>query len=141
MSVPRYLLLITGLGMGLVFLAILMLWALMEIIVRTLADRQSAPAQSPAATAQATVTEAAASQAATVAASNAAQRERRARAAVAAVAALLAIEESRQPLPHTPLGSAWQDASRSAALNRMASYTRRQRTTITRQGPRDEDYR
>lgn len=126
-------LLITALGMGLVFAAILLLWALMELLVRLLADRQAAPAQTPAPIAPAI--------AADLSVIPSVERERKARAAAVAVAVLLAAEESHPTALPIAGSSAWQDASRTQALSRMAGYYRRPRPAPTRQGHPDEDYR
>jgi sodium pump decarboxylase gamma subunit len=95
-------LLITVLGMGLVFAAILLLWGLMALIVRLAPERQ--PAQEE--------TEAAAS-----------SLERKRQAAAIAVAVALAQHEAGNephefPLPPTAIVSAWQAVMRSKMLNK-----------------------
>ena len=92
-------LLITVIGMGLVFGAIFLLWGVMAILVRL----ASAPAETPHQTNE--------------------EAERRRRAAVAAVALALArqshaIEPSEFPLPPTALVSAWQAVMRTRMLSK-----------------------
>lgn len=101
-------LLITVVGMGLVFLVILLLWALMEVMVRVLPERAAPPAPVPV-------------QPDTQAL--ALERERRRRAAVAAVAAAVAMEQAT-PLHLTPELSPWQVASRASAVRSIAGFTR-----------------
>jgi Na+-transporting methylmalonyl-CoA/oxaloacetate decarboxylase gamma subunit len=104
-------LLITALGMGLVFVAILLLWGLMELIVRLLPDRAE-PEPEPVPVPSSDI------------ADREAERERRRRAAVAAVSAAFALEQTSVPVPSAPDSSRWQDASRTEALHRMAGYYR-----------------
>jgi Na+-transporting methylmalonyl-CoA/oxaloacetate decarboxylase gamma subunit len=92
-------LLITVIGMGLVFGAIIVLWGVMAILVRL--------AGAPSEESDQTVDEA----------------ERRHRAAVAAVAVALArqasaTEPSEFPLPPTALVSAWQAVMRTRMLSK-----------------------
>ncbi len=101
-------LLITALGMGLVFAAILLLWGVMELLVRLLPVKAEAP---PAAVVVAPDTSALE-----------AERENRRRAAVAAVAAALAMETSLQPVP--PGAGRWQIVSRAQAVGRLGSFYR-----------------
>ena len=95
-------LLITVLGMGLVFAAILMLWGLMALLVRLAPERQPAEAESEAA---------------------ASALDRKRQAAAAAVAIALAQHEAGDelhefPLPPTAMVSAWQAVMRSKMLNK-----------------------
>jgi Na+-transporting methylmalonyl-CoA/oxaloacetate decarboxylase gamma subunit len=90
---------ITILGMGLVFLGILLLWAVMILMVKILSD-DSESAQVASAT-------------------NQAQKQK---AAVAAVVIALASRPSHQiqefPLPPTAMVSAWQAVMRSNILRK-----------------------
>jgi Na+-transporting methylmalonyl-CoA/oxaloacetate decarboxylase gamma subunit len=101
-------LLITALGMGLVFVAILLLWGLMELLVRLLPARAETPPAPVVVAPDVAELEA--------------ERERRRRAAVTAVAAALAIDA----VPHAaaPEASRWQIASRAQAVSRLGSYHR-----------------
>lgn len=89
---------ITLIGMGLVFLSILLLWLLMAVLVRTAADKQP---------------DALAVQS---------DRDLRRKAAAAAVA--MALAEPREELPHefplppTAIVSAWQVVMRSKIINK-----------------------
>jgi Na+-transporting methylmalonyl-CoA/oxaloacetate decarboxylase gamma subunit len=103
-------LLITAIGMGLVFAAILLLWGVMALLVRLTSDR------APAA-------EAASAQAAADAAAGS-DLELRRQAAAAAVALALATakpELSEFPLPETTQLSPWQAVMRSKMLNKRGS--------------------
>lgn len=98
---------ITAIGMGLVFAAILLLWAVMSILVLLTTDK-------PASGVADEITEAEIS---------AFQAERRRRAAAAAVAVALAqmaetTEPHEFPLPPTALVSAWQAVMRTRILNK-----------------------
>lgn len=91
-------LLITAIGMGLVFAAILLIWLLIWALVRFTADRPAAPAADS-------------------------ESERRRRAAAAAVAAALAERERAAappvpPLPPTAIISAWQVVMRQNQLRK-----------------------
>jgi Na+-transporting methylmalonyl-CoA/oxaloacetate decarboxylase gamma subunit len=103
---------ITLIGMGLVFVAILLLWGLMALLVRVTAG--SEPGEAPQ-----EVQPQAAVQAEGVG-------DRRRRAAAAAVAAALTLEKQRVPsaFPHpNPQGSisAWQSVQRASSLNRRVT--------------------
>lgn len=113
-------LLITALGMGMVFVAILLLWGLMELIVRLLPER-AAPA--PAAV---TVVEAAGEVEASRARAAAleAERENLRRAAAAAVAVAIELERLAALVQHAPDSSYWQIASRTTAMRSLAGYSR-----------------
>ncbi len=108
---------ITLIGMGLVFLALLLLWGLMELMMR-LTARSAAADEAEAAE---TAAEEVASQA---------DSSRLARAAAAAVAVALALRQATLP-PEGPADaqvSNWQAAMRTARLNQRANmFTRKQR--------------
>lgn len=91
-------LIITVLGMGLVFAMIIMLWGLMAVLVRIAADKETK-----------VVAEASAD--------SSVETERKRRAAAAAVSAALLrnqiTEPHEFPLPPTALVSAWQAVMRS----------------------------
>jgi len=101
-------LLISAIGMGLVFAAILLLWGLMEVLMRFTAARpaapaalQAAPAAEPAQPVEAT-------------------RSLKLQAAAAAVAAALAQQQARSHrVARRPVGSmtAWQAAGRASEMN------------------------
>jgi Na+-transporting methylmalonyl-CoA/oxaloacetate decarboxylase gamma subunit len=115
---------ITLIGMGLVFVAILLLWGLMALLVRVLAERP-APADEPAASAapgQSAIPE------------DALLLARKRRAAAAAVAAALAAAEARprpritaRPTPASGI-SLWQAAHRAGQLSRQ-NYAPRKKGT------------
>jgi Na+-transporting methylmalonyl-CoA/oxaloacetate decarboxylase gamma subunit len=92
---------ITAIGMGLVFGAIVLLWGLMSVMTRLLAEREAAP-QVPDES-----------------------RERKARAAAAAVAVALAEQAQSRighfPMPNTALVSAWQLGMRSRQMYQKGS--------------------
>lgn len=107
---------ITLIGMGLVFVAILLLWGLMVLLVRVTAERT--PVAPPAADLP---VEAAPEAGATP--------DLRRRAAAAAVAAALAFEKrsvfARTPASHgAGRGSDWQTVQRAAGLNQRANLNR-----------------
>lgn len=108
-------LLITAIGMGLVFLAILALWGLMELMVRLGADRAEAAEEDSA-------PEAADEPPALT-------DPRKARAAALAVSVALALRQ-RAAGPAAPTSglSAWQAVLRAGQLTQqMQSYNRRSR--------------
>lgn len=110
-------LLITAIGMGLVFLAILALWGLMELMMRLGAERKTAAA----------VEDDAAIEAAEEA--PALSDPRKARAAALAVSVALALRQ-RSAAPAAPASglSAWQAVLRAGQLTQqMQSYNRRSR--------------
>ena len=102
---------ITGIGMGLVFGALGLLWALIAALTRALADRPAtegptapAPAAAPAIPADA--------------------GQSRRRAAIAAVAVALALQreaEATRPLAAGSLVSPWQTAMRGRQLRERRS--------------------
>jgi Na+-transporting methylmalonyl-CoA/oxaloacetate decarboxylase gamma subunit len=108
---------ITAVGMGLVFGAILLLWALMAGLVR-LAPERTGEAQGAAPEAgemEAVSTEAAA---------EIDEAGLRLRAAAAAVALAMAEQQNAVqefPLPPTAIISAWQITSRTKTLNRRGA--------------------
>ncbi len=95
---------ITAIGMGLVFGAILLLWGLMFLMTRILAERKSSPEVQDEARAQ------------------------KARAAAAAVAVALAEQAQNRighfPMPNTALISAWQLGMRSRQMYQKGSLKR-----------------
>lgn len=102
-------LLITMIGMGLVFLAILLLWGVMEVLVRLTAGRRG-PASPPEAGRLAAEAPAAE------------QHRRRQRAAAAAVAVALALRQGTASITAPPKGlSPWQAVQRARLLNRGAA--------------------
>lgn len=112
---------ITLIGMGLVFIAILLLWGLMALIVRIFAERE-APVQA--------VEEPSAAQPAALAQSaSPADGDRKRRAAAAAVAVALAVQHTaRQPRSKAPNGalSPWQSVHRAGQLSQRV-YTSRKK--------------
>lgn len=116
-------LIITGIGMGLVFVAILLLWGGMEVMVRFGArfarDEEEGEGEVEA------EEEAPAEDAADASAL-------RRKAAAAAVAAALALRPSAR-LSQSPTGevSAWQSVQRANRLTqRVSAYSRKQRGTL-----------
>ena len=114
---------ITLIGMGLVFIAILLLWGMMALLVRLTADRASAdkePAVEEAAAAPVTETEPE-----TDAVSDAAaERDRKRRAAAAAVAVALSLQTVKAPArAEKGAGSlsAWQMVHRAGHASHRAS--------------------
>lgn len=94
-------LIITGIGMGLVFGAIILLMGIISAIVRILSDRQSQNSHASTST-----------------------HEERLKAAIAAVSVALAIENQPElhsfPLPPTAIVSAWQAVMRSEMLKKRS---------------------
>jgi sodium pump decarboxylase gamma subunit len=92
---------ITLIGMGLVFGAIILLWGLMSLMTRLLAERESGPEVPDEARAQ------------------------KARAAAAAVAVALAEQAQSRighfPMPNTALVSAWQLGMRTRQMYQKGS--------------------
>ena len=92
---------ITTLGMGLVFGAIVLLWGLMSLMTRILAEREASLEVPDEA------------------------REKKARAAAAAVAVALAEQAQSRighfPMPNTALVSAWQLGMRSRQMYQKGS--------------------
>jgi Na+-transporting methylmalonyl-CoA/oxaloacetate decarboxylase gamma subunit len=95
---------ITLAGMGLVFAAILVLWLVMDLLVRLTAERRPEPAHS-------------------VAADEEQDRRRLAAALAVAVAVAVELEEKPNvmPLPPTALVSAWQAVTRSNLLDKRGA--------------------
>lgn len=110
---------ITLIGMGLVFLAILLLWGLMALLVRLTAERPAPQIQ------------AAEAPLASSAGDEQAEAERlhalRRKAAVAAVSAALAVQK-KPAHHHQPSGglSAWQAVHRASQLSQRANSARKQ---------------
>lgn len=96
---------LTLVGMGIVFIAILLLWAMMALLVR-LTGRQAVQDARKAALERA----------------GAAERERKRRAAAAAIAVALNRELDYEPhefpIPPTAVVSAWQSVSRASLLHK-----------------------
>jgi len=92
---------ISLIGMGLVFGAIILLWGLMSVMTRILAERKSSPEVQDEARAQ------------------------KARAAAAAVAVALAEQAQNRighfPMPNTALVSAWQLGMRTRQMHQKGS--------------------
>lgn len=122
---------ITLIGMGLVFLAILMLWGLMALLVRLtqekapVEDSQPAADNLPAAEHQPAADNLPAESAEPLPAPD---RNLRRRAAAAGVAAALALQQSnRQPAaPALELG-AWQSVQRASQLGQRNGFSRKVR--------------
>ncbi|HNT26204.1 MAG TPA: OadG family protein [Anaerolineales bacterium] len=112
---------ITGLGMGLVFASIILLWAVMEATMWVVPRLQrTAPAPAKAVEA-AEVPEAVVE---VKAESDTLASERRRQAALAAVAVALAADKGRIhefPMPPTAIVSAWQAVMRSSNLSKRGS--------------------
>jgi Na+-transporting methylmalonyl-CoA/oxaloacetate decarboxylase gamma subunit len=94
-------LLITAIGMGLVFGAIVLLWGLMSLMTRILIEKEAGPEVPDE------------------------SRERKARAAAAAVAIALAEQAQSRighfPMPNTALVSAWQLGMRTRQMYQKGS--------------------
>jgi len=113
-------LIITVIGMGLVFFAILLLWGLMEALVKVTADQKTAAApEEPVETVSSAPLPAAG------------DREGKARAAAAAVAVALAMRRSAPHKPEDGGGiSPWQAVLRAGQLSqRSSSFNRKPRGT------------
>jgi Na+-transporting methylmalonyl-CoA/oxaloacetate decarboxylase gamma subunit len=116
---------ITVIGMGLVFGAILLLWAVMDLLMR-LTNRARCPTQAEIDAGPKAAARAAASSAGSSLEGSSKEgstlKERQRRAAAAAVALALARQKSGSvhefPLPQTSLVSAWQAVMRSKNLSR-----------------------
>jgi sodium pump decarboxylase gamma subunit len=95
---------ITLIGMGLVFGAIVLLWGLMSLMTRILAEREASPKLPDE------------------------SREQKARAAAAAVAVALAEQAQSRighfPMPNTALVSAWQLGMRTRQMYQKGSLKR-----------------
>ncbi len=120
-------LLITAIGMGLVFIAILLLWGLMELMMR-LTMKQALAEQAEAEAEEAVE---AGPEPAAVETGGA---DLRRRAAAAAVAAALALNASSAHLSASLPGetvSAWQSVRRASQLSmRSSAYSRKQRGDV-----------
>jgi hypothetical protein len=116
---------ITLIGMSLVFLAILLLWGLMALLVRLTAEK---PAAGGAAAGEALpqTTEERKVEVAEPDAGAEALRERRRRAAVAAVAYALAYQQGgrEQPAPKEEV-AAWQAVQRASQLGQRNGMSRK----------------
>ncbi len=127
MSILTDALLITAVGMGLVFIALLLLWGLMELMMRL--TRKSAEAEA----AEAEEEEAEEEEAPAVEAVDMAVLRRRAAAAAVAVA-LAAQPKGKGKLMVGPVETttgAWQAVQRSTQLNRRSlMYSRKQRSSV-----------
>lgn len=119
MSIMSSALWITLIGMGLVFIALILLWGLMELMMRLTAKSARADEEAAQAEAEATAAE-------TLPAAGA----RAALAAAAAVAVALALqpEPASADVPVDSGMSVWQAAMRTSRLNQRANqFTRKQR--------------
>lgn len=106
-------LLITGIGMGLVFAAILLLWGLMEILVRATQIRMKP---------NKITVDANREQIEAISSVDNDERKSKRRAAAVAVATALAIQQTIPtsiPVTQTTNLSAWQTIKRSAQLNKQ----------------------
>jgi len=107
-------LLITGIGMGLVFLAILLLWGLMVLLVKLTADAEEEN-ESEKTPEEIAVIE--------VPQTGDAMDAIKVRAAAAAVATALALSTSciqRRPPETNPSSNPWKDAHRAMEINRRS---------------------
>ncbi|HSV86769.1 MAG TPA: OadG family protein [Levilinea sp.] len=110
-------LIITVIGMGLVFSAIMLLWGLMEVLVKVTADKTlAAPTAQPEAM-PALVDD---------------NSENKARAAATAVAIALAMRQVAPQRPENAAGiSPWQAVGRAGQLSqRSTSFNRKPRGTV-----------
>jgi sodium pump decarboxylase gamma subunit len=110
MSNLTIVLIITVIGMGLVFAAILLLWGVIALLVRIVKDPPE-PEEAPA-------------QPAPAVAATGDQQRRMAAAAAVAIALAQAADRSEPhefPLPPTALVSAWQAVMRTRMLNRRGT--------------------
>ncbi len=112
---------ITLIGMGLVFVAILLLWGLMEALMRLTARFASKEAEEEAAGEEAEQPEA-------LPAPTSDQKKRAAAAAVA-IAMSLRRPATRPNLP-APSGSGWQAVTRASQLNQPTHITRKSRGSV-----------
>lgn len=112
-------LVITLIGMGLVFASILVLWGLMEVVVRITARMKEAPEEAEeaeaAAPAEATAVE------------DDTLKQRAAAAAVAVALALQRISHSTLTRPATEALSSWQATFRSIRQGEQSNLTNRKR--------------
>ena len=109
---------ITLIGMGLVFVAILLLWGGMALLVRVTAERESS----------AEVEELEARPQAEQPAVSNSQTELRRRAAAAAVSAALALYGTARPVDSHRQGgvlSAWQSVNRASQINQAVNLPRK----------------
>lgn len=112
-------LLITAIGMGLVFLSILLLWGMMELVVRMTANKRS-PLEQPDKAKENTNPAQTADNS---------EQMNRAKAAAAAVSYALAIEKTarNQQTVQAPREniSTWQAVMRAGNLNQISNFQRR----------------
>ncbi len=119
-------LMITGIGMGLVFIAILLLWGLMELMMRL--TMKSAQAEQAA---EAEAAEESQVEAVEVEPDLSAARRRAAAAAVATALALRPGGAALQAELPGEVVSAWQSVRRASQLSmRSSAYSRKQRGTV-----------
>jgi sodium pump decarboxylase gamma subunit len=115
---------ITLIGMGLVFVAILLLWALMEILMRLTARFAAAEAEESEA-------EDAESEIVALPTPVAASQGQKQKAAAAAVAIAMALRRPTiKTTPSGPSGSAWQAITRSSQLNHANHIPRKSRGSV-----------
>jgi len=112
-------LLITAIGMGLVFLSILLLWGMMELVVRMTANKRSPLEQPDKAKENTNLAQTA----------DNSEQMNRAKAAAAAVSYALAIEKTarNQQTVQAPREniSTWQAVMRAGNLNQISNFQRR----------------
>ncbi len=127
MSILTDALLITAVGMGLVFIALLLLWGLMELMMRLTAKSAAAEAE------EAAEEEAVEEEVSTPEATGASALRQRAAAAAVAVA-LAAQSKGKGKLVVGRVEAttgAWQTVLRGAQLNRRSGmYSRKQRSSV-----------
>jgi Na+-transporting methylmalonyl-CoA/oxaloacetate decarboxylase gamma subunit len=113
-------LIITVIGMGLVFFAILLLWGLIEALVKVTADKEAAVPEVQPAEARATQVPVDV------------ERSYKAEAAAAAVAIALSMRQSSQQKPEAGGDiSPWQSVLRAGQLSqRSSSFNRKPRGTV-----------
>ncbi len=118
---------ITLIGMGLVFVGILLLWGLMEVLMRfsarfSVEEDQKSPEEEPAEPETSHTEEIPPS---------AANLEPKKRAAAAAVAIALALRPAPTlAAPPSSAGSAWQTVTRSSQLNQATHIPRKTRGSV-----------
>lgn len=112
-------LLITAIGMGLVFISILLLWGMMELVVRMTANKRSPLEQPDKAKENTNLAQTA----------DNSEQMNRAKAAAAAVSYALAIEKTarNQQTVQAPREniSTWQAVMRAGNLNQISNFQRR----------------
>lgn len=113
---------VTLIGMVLIFVSVLLLWGVMDVLMRLTARSAAAENERGSTEGTAEIAESAA----TSAPSPASDQKKRAAAAAVAVALSLRQPSSRVALPQNP-SSAWQAVNRSSQLNHPLHVTRKSR--------------